>query len=385
MRRIAPVLVAVAVFYAVLVPLRLDQHGAIWFAHIGDEFLHSAHTSHAIDSVHRTESPFGYDGQFYFFIAADPSHAHDYMRVGTEDQSGIRYARVAYPAAARLASAGSMTVLPAVMIALNLLAVGLGTAAVALWLVRRGRTPWPAALYGLWPGVVYAVFRDLSEPLAYCFAALALLVFDPRSNRRLAGAAGFLALSLLTRETTIAFVVGLTAAIALHDRSWRRPLAFFAGAIAPMIAWRLAVTAWLHVTTIESAHSGLKILLPFYGMYSRYPFDVQHKLIFYSVDLPLVLAGAGALYLVYRRRELGLALLTVLNVALFVVFLPKNVTIDWGAVVRNATPALLAALYLVPAIRSRLVLAAGAFFLSPVWYLIVAAWLGVRGLRFATT
>src|SRR5436305_15126935 len=103
---------------------------------------------------------------------------------------------------------------------------------------------------------------------------------------------------------------------------------------------------------------------------------------FYGVELPVVVAGAGALYLVYRRRELSPALLTVLNVALFVVFLPKNVTIDWGAVVRNATPAVLATLYLVPAIRSRLVLAAGAFFLSPVWYLIAAAWLGIRGLRF---
>jgi hypothetical protein len=384
-KRVAPVLAVVAVLYAVMVPLRIDQYGTLWFAHIGDEFLHSSHTSQAIDSVQRTQSPFGYDGQFYFFIAADPTHARDYMRVGTEDQSGIRYARVVYPAAARLASAGSMAALPAAMIAVNLLAVGLGTAAVALWLVRRGRTPWPAALYGLWPGVVYAVFRDLSEPLAYCFAALAVLVFDPRSNRRLAGAAGLLALSLLTRETTIAFVVGLTVAVGLHDRSWRRPLGFAAVSIAPMIAWRLAVTAWLHVTTIESAHTGLKILLPFYGMYSRYPFDVQHKLIFYSVDLPLLLAGAGALYLLQRRRELGAALLLVLNVALFVVFLPKNVTIDWGAVVRNATPALLAALYLVPAIRSRLVLAAGAFFLSPVWYLLVAAWLGIRGLRFATT
>lgn len=143
--------------------------------------------------------------------------------------------------------------------------------------------------------------------------------------------------------------------------------------------------AWLHLTTVESSHSGLKILLPFYGMYSRYPFDVQHRLIFYSVDLPLLCAGAGALYLLYRRRELTAAVLTVLNVALFVVFLPKNVTIDWGAVSRNATPALLAALYLVPAISSRIVLLAGAFFLSPVWYLIVSAWLGIRGLRFMTT
>ena len=371
--------------YAVIVPLRIDQHGTLWFAHVGGEFLHSAHTSKAIDSVHETESPFGYDGQFYFFIAADPAHARDYMQVGTEDQAGIRYARIVYPAAARAVSAGSVSALPVAMLVLNLLAVGVGTAAVAAWLVRRGRSAWPAALYGLWPGLVYAVVRDLSEPLAYCFAALALLVYDLRSNRRLGAAAGLLALSLLTRETTIAFVLGLTVAVAAHDRTWRRPAAFFAACVAPMILWRIAVTAWLHVTTLEHTHTGWKIVLPFYGMYSRYPFDPQHRLIFWTIDVPLLVVGLGALCLFARRRAPTAALLAVLNVALFVVFLPKNVTIDWGADARNATPALLAALYLIPAVRSRIALATAAFFLSPVWYLIVAALLGVAGLHLMTT
>jgi len=378
------VLVVVAVFYAVLVPLRLSQHGALWFAHIGDEFLHSAHTSTAIDSVRETQSQFGYDGQFYFFIAADPSHARDYMHVGTEDQSGIRYARIAYPLAARAAAAGSVSALPAAMLAVNLLAVLAGTLAVALWLVRRGRSAWFAGLYGLWPGLVYAVVRDLSEPLAYCFAALALLVFDTRSNRRLAAAAGLLALSLLTRETTIAFAVGLAFALGVTDRTWRRPLAFLAAALAPMVVWRIALTAWLHVTTLESSHTGWKMALPFYGLYSRYPFDPQQKLFFFSVDVPLLLVGAGALYLLYRRRATTAALLTVLNVAVFVVFLPKNVTIDWGAAARNATPALLAAVYLVPAVRSRLVLGTAAALLSPFWYLAVAWLIGVPGFKLMT-
>ena len=72
-RRIAPVIVAVAAFYAVLVPLRISQHGTLWFAHIGREFLRSAHTSSTLDSIRSTESEYGYDGQFYFFIGADPA------------------------------------------------------------------------------------------------------------------------------------------------------------------------------------------------------------------------------------------------------------------------------------------------------------------------
>jgi hypothetical protein len=376
--------VVVAVLYAVIVPLRIDEFGTLWFAHIGDAFLHSANTSHAIDSVDRTQSRFGYDGQFYFFIAADPAHASDYMRFGAENQAGIRYARIVYPAAARAVSAGSVAALPVAMLVLNLLAVGVGTAAVAAWLVRRGRSAWPAALYGLWPGLVYAVVRDLSEPLAYCFAALALLVYDTRSNRRLGATAGLLALSLLTRETTIAFVLGLTVAVAASDRTWRRPLAFFAACVAPMVLWRIAVTAWLHVTTLEHTHTGWRVLLPFYGMYSRYPFDGQHRLILWTIDVPFLVVGLASLYLLGRRRATTAAVLTILNVGLFVVFLPKNVTIDWGADARNATPALLAALYLIPAVRSRIALATAAFFLSPVWYLIVAALVGVPGMRLMT-
>ena len=377
-------MVVVAAFYALLVPVRLSHQGALWFAHIGSAFLQSAHTSHAIDSIDRTQSEYGYDGQFYFFIAADPAHAMDYMRFGNENQAGIRYARIAYPAISRVASGGSVAALPVAMIAVNLLAVILGTLAVGLWLLRHGRNAWFAVLYGLWPGLIYAVVRDLSEPVAYCCAAFALLAFDVRSNRRLAGAAGLLALSLLTRETTIAFVVGLAVVLALHDRAWRRPLAFAAAALAPMVVWRVVVTLWLHVTTIESSHTGWKLALPFYGLYARYPFNPQQKLFFYSADVPLLLIGAGALYLLYRRRAVTAALLTVLNVALFVVFLPKNVTIDWGAAARNATPALLAALYLVPAIRSRLVLVTAAVLLSPLWYLFVAWLVGVPGFALMT-
>jgi hypothetical protein len=376
------VLAVVAVFYAVLVPLRIEQHGTLWFAHVGREFLRSAHTSTTLDSVHSTESEFGYDGQFYFFIAADPEHARDYMHVGTDDQSAIRYARIVYPGLSFLLSGGSLAAVPVVMLVLNLLAIGGGTWAIARWLRDRGRSPWFAAVYGLWPGMVFAVVRDLSEPLAYCFAAFAVLAFD---RRRTWLAAGLLALSLLTRETTVGFVLALALAVALRRGGWRRAVGFLGAALAPMVVWRIVLTAWFHLTTIENTHSGWKAILPFYGLYARYPFDVQHKLLFWTVDAPLLLAGVGALYLLARRRDVPLALLAVVNIALFVVFLPKNVEIDWGAAGRNATPALLGAIYCVPAVRSRAVLVAGALLLSPLWYLLVAHLLGVRGWHLMTT
>lgn len=383
-RRILPVVALVAAFYVVMVPIRATEHDMLWFVHIGQVFLRSSHASPAIDSVSHSQSRFGYDGQFYFFIAADPARAHDYMGLNGHSQAGIRYARIGYPLVSRALSGGSVTALPYAMLVINLVAILAGVWVIALWLRRHGRSPWYAALYGLWPGMIFAVFRDLSEPLSYLLAALAVLVFTARSNGRLVASALLLAASMLTRETTIAFVPALAFAIWLEDRSLRRPLAFFAGALAPMVAWRIAVTQWLHVTTFDHT-GGWKVLGPFYGMYSWFPWDGNHWVIVWTVDVPFLLAAAGVLYLLWRRTlHLWEAALVLLNVCLFVVFIPHVVTVDYGAAGRSAAPALLALLYFLPAVRSRALRLAGAWFFSPLWFLLIAWAVGQPGLDLMT-
>ena len=135
----------------------------------------------------RTEATEGYDGQFYFFIALDPVHARDYMHVGTDDQSGFRYSRIVYPLLARSVGGSSPEGIAGALLGVNVLAVLVGTGALAFWLVKRGRSPMYAVLYGLWPGMVICVFRDLAEPVAYCLAILALVIWDvsrPRGSAR---------------------------------------------------------------------------------------------------------------------------------------------------------------------------------------------------------
>jgi hypothetical protein len=378
-RRVLPVLVCVAAFYAAFVSIRLEQHDALWFVHVGSHFLSAAHTSHVIRPSLGAQNALGYDGQYYFALAADPAHAHDYM----DGQAGIVYSRVFYPVVARAASGGSVTALPYALLVVNLLAVLAGTAAVALWLVKRGFSPWPALLYGLYPGLVVTVFRDLTEPLAFALAALAVLAFDRARPRRLALSAALFALAALTRETVVPFALAGAAALALDDRRWRRAVAFAAGTCGPLLVWRLVVKLWIGGSTQEVGHERGWVL-PLHGIWSWWPFDRSHWLIALSVTLPALAAAVGALVLLHRRRSVVLAGLLLVNVLLYVVWLPRAVYIDYSAASRAAVGVVLAALYLLPAcwavLRPRIVVAATAFALSIGWYLIAAALFGLGGI-----
>jgi hypothetical protein len=284
------------------------------------------------------------------------------------------------------------------MLIINLLAVLAGTAAVALWFVKRGFTPWPAALYGLFPGLIVTVFRDLTEPLAFGLAALAVLAFDQSRTRRLELSAILFALAVLTRETIVPFALAGATALALDDRRrlqaagwlrrWRRAVAFAATTCGPLLLWRLVVMVWLDQPTQEVGHERGWIL-PLHGIWSWWPFDTDHWLIVLAVTLPTLAAAAGALVLLRRRQSPVLAGLLLVNVLLYVVWLPRAVYIDSSAASRAAIGVVLAALYCLPAwwgaSRGRVVVVVGAAALSIGWYLIAAALLGAGGFRDLTT
>lgn len=393
-RRVLPVVVCVAVFYGVFVSVRVEQHSVLWFVHLGKEFVTASHESTVITPKLGWQSEVGYDGQYYFFLAADPRKARFYM----PDRAGIIYSRVFYPAVSRAAAGGSVRAIPYAMLTINLLAVVAGTFAVGLWLRRRGHSPWPAALYGLYPGLVFTVFRDLTEPLAFALVALAVLVFDSQSRRRLVAAAGLFALAALTRETTLPFALAAAATLAVADRGgsaswrswrpWRRALPFAVGAFVPLLLWRLIAGAYTHEPTQETG-SGIGWLFPFHGLAVWWPFDDQHWLIFLTVLLPALAVAAGAALLLRQRCSPILAGLLVLNVLAYVVFLPWSVDVDYAAAARASIGVVLAAIYCLPAWREartpRVALGSVAFVWSLAWYLLAAALLGVAGIRLITT
>ncbi len=131
-----PFLVAglvLAVYLAALGHWYRTGHSARDFVFVGHLYLDNHGTrgseSPAIDRgpVGAT-TPFGFDGQFYYFIALDPGRAAPYI-----DDPSYRFQRIAYPMAARAIVLGQRSLVPDGLVAANLVAIVLGVLAVAGW------------------------------------------------------------------------------------------------------------------------------------------------------------------------------------------------------------------------------------------------------------
>jgi len=389
-----PPIAAVGAFYLVFVVLRIAQHGVLWFVHLGRQTLEAASTSSALTDL-QWQSEIGYDGQYYYALAVDPANAADYM----DGKAGYVYARPFFPVLSRLVGLGQVDLVPHAMLLINVCAVLLGTAALAAWLRRNDVSPWFAVLYGLYPGLVFSVFRDLTEPLAYGLVAVALWFFEPKDGRRVAAAAVVLSLAALTRETVVLFaLVGAAALVRdqLGDderwwswRRWRAPAVFLVATTAPLLVWKAIVGAVLQESAQESP-GGALALIPFYGIASYWPWGAQHMLVVVTVVVPTVLAVALGLPLLAHARSRLCGALLMLNAAAFVVFLPKVVYVDYGAAGRAAIGVVLATICCIPAWKAlsarwrpavQLVSLAWSF----LWYLLVAATLGLPAVALITS
>lgn len=136
-------------------------------------------------------SGYGYDGQFYFFIAQDP-----FLRnpaIASSLDASLRYRRIGMPLLAWALSLGHREFLPLVLILINVLACTATVAACALTALRLRRQPWHALAVAVFPGTWVSLLHDMTEPLQIALAAWGMV----------ATSAGLLFLSSLTKETTV--------------------------------------------------------------------------------------------------------------------------------------------------------------------------------------
>jgi len=375
--RVWPAPAIVAILYLLFIIPHLRRFGALWFVRFGSRFLTGASTSHLISPALGASQPIGYDGQFYFSVAIDPKHATDYISaMGTAP--GVVYSRALYPALGRLLGGSTPTGVASALLAINLVSVIAGTFFVAAWLRNRKVNPGYALIYGFFPGMIFSVLRDLTEPLAYALVAAAIYFFDRPGRRAYLTAIALLALAMLTRETTAVFPALMAISLVASDwreqremRAFLRGGIFLTACIAPLLAWRLFISLWLGSGTQEHPGGGFAYLVPFDSYISSWPWQRLVTFVFIGVVVPTIVSAIAVTIAALRTRQFGLPLaLFAVNAVIFVAYVPKPLLVDYNAATRAATGLVLSLALCIPLFRRRQFMPSMlAVIWSPAWYI----------------
>ena len=218
----------------------------------------------------------GYDGQFYYRLALDPANWNATAFGITMDQS-YRYTRIGYPLVAWLVSAGQHQLVPAALVAINLV----GVAAMAMLGGMFARESGRHALWGLafaaYFGLVISVGRDTAEPLAEACMLGGLLAY--RRNRYVL-TAGLFAFGAITRETILLApaAIAVTRLIAMARRRTGPGLADLTW-VVPAAVYGLLEVAVHFVVKGEFpllANSSRNLTVPFTAMVDALRYDIAH-------------------------------------------------------------------------------------------------------------
>jgi hypothetical protein len=306
---VGPVL-AVALLFALVLGHRLHTYhdNATGFVLFGRSFAHALHPPHNA----LFNSPYGYDGQFFYVQATDPLLVHN-STIAAFRASGqaFRLGRMAYPALAYVLSAGQARALPWSMVAANVLVVLAITAGFAVYARRRGRSGWWALAIGLMAGLLTGTLRDLSDPVAVASMLGGVLMWQLR--RRWWGA-GLLTVAVLAREP-MAFAV-VAVVLDAGARWWRQRHAAGALRAVAQELWPVVLLpaagflvwhAYIDVRYGGSlASSGLAFLPPFQGVADEIHHAFQQPLLrdtLWSLAyLGLMMAGIASAVWAARRR-----------------------------------------------------------------------------------
>ena len=186
---------------------------------------------------------YGYDGQFFYRLALNPLNFRPTAYGITMDQS-YRYMRIGYPALTWLVSLGQHFLVPVMLVAVNIAAVGALGYLGALFATDGGRHALAGLLFPGYFGLLTSLSRDTAEPLAAACLLAGLLAIRAR---RPALAAALLAYGALTRETVMVAVAAI-AIMRVADivrgqaRPGRDDLAWTVPAVA-FAAWQVVVKA----------------------------------------------------------------------------------------------------------------------------------------------
>jgi hypothetical protein len=186
---------------------------------------------------------YGYDGQFFYRLALNPAN-FSHIAYGIRVDQPYRFMRIGYPWLAWLASFGQHVLVPVVLVAINVAAIGAVGYLGGVFARQGGRHALTGLLLPAYFGLLTSLSRDTAEPLAALCLLAGLLAIRAR-RPLLAGL--LLAYGALTRESVMVAVAALAVVQVIgvirgrrsvrpgrDDLAWAIPAAAF-------VAWQVVV------------------------------------------------------------------------------------------------------------------------------------------------
>jgi hypothetical protein len=211
------------------------------FILVGRHFVTPGQLPHGI----AVSPKYGYDGQFYYRLALDPLNFRATAYGITMDQP-YRFMRIGYPALTWLVSLGQHVLVPVMLVAVNIAAIGAIGWLGGIFARQAGRHALAGLLLPAYFGFITSLSRDTAEPLAAACLIGGLLAVRAR---RPVLAALLLAYGALTRETVLVAVAAVAivritgiirrqhpARLSRDDLPWLVPIAAF-------MAWQVVLKA----------------------------------------------------------------------------------------------------------------------------------------------
>ena len=254
---------------SVFVLFRLESYG--WnptgFVHAGDRFVN---VEDAPDDLIVRERAVGFDGTGFYRLALNPLTRDVYEHGIVLDLPAFRHQRILYPVVVWAVSGGGR---PSA-VGWGLIAVNLASFAAIGWLGaalarRLGRSPWWGLALAAYPGFAVSLGLDTAEVLAAALGLAALLALE---RDRFVWASALFTGAMLTRETTLLFVIGITLArIAFRRPDARRiPAHVFMTPLLGYLVLQLVLWWWWGTLPLRQG-SGVDITFPLVGVLQAAP------------------------------------------------------------------------------------------------------------------
>jgi|HubBroStandDraft_2_1064218.scaffolds.fasta_scaffold57702_1 hypothetical protein len=215
---------------------------------------------------------YGYDGQFFYRLALNPLNLSK-TAYGIRMDRSYRYMRIGYPTLTWLFSFGQHFLVPAVLVAVNIAAIGAIGYLGGIFARDGGRHALAGLLLPGYYGLITSLSRDTAEPLAAACLLAGLLAVRAR---RPVLAALLLAYGALTRETVMVAVaaIAITRVIGVLRRSQRpgRDDLVWAVPTGVFVAWQVvvkAVTGSIPLLADGGRNAGAPFIAPFQAFKSN--------------------------------------------------------------------------------------------------------------------